>query len=165
MIRLLAVVWMFVLAACGPGAKGGPMSGKIANNDPTAGVSPVVSADILAREPISNTAQVKHILISWKDLEEAFGGRQDARAQKRTKQEAEAEVKSLVDQLKAGGDFDVIMKASSEDLGSAVSARPFTVTPDAQLVIEFRQLSLRLKENELGVCESDYGFHIIKRTQ
>ncbi len=165
MIRLVFAVLMFGLVACGPGAKGGPMSGKLTGNDPTAPTSPVVSADILAREPISNTAQVKHILISWKDLEEAFQGHQDPRAQKRTKADAEATVKTLLEQIKGGGDFDTLMKASSEDVGSAMSARPFTVTPDAQLVIEFRQLSLRLKENEIGVCQSDYGFHIIKRVQ
>jgi parvulin-like peptidyl-prolyl isomerase len=31
------------------------------------------------------------------------------------------------------------------------------------LVIEFRQLSLRLRVGEIGVCQSDFGFHIIKR--
>ena len=72
-------------------------------------------------------------------------------------------MKSLVGQLKAGGDFDTLMKANSEDPGSAATGRPFRVTPDAQLVIEFRQLSLRLKVGEVGVCESDYGFHIIVR--
>jgi len=55
------------------------------------------------------------------------------------------------------------MKASSEDRGSALSGRAYTVTPDAQLVIEFRQLSLRLKPGEIGVCQSEFGFHIIKR--
>jgi hypothetical protein len=165
MIRLLIVVLMCCVAACGPGAKGGPMSGKLTGNDPMTPSSPVVSGDILAREPISNTAQVKHILISWKDLGEAFQGHQDPRAQKRTKADAEAQVKALVDQLKAGGDFDALMKANSEDAGSAASGHPFTVTPDAQLVIEFRQLSLRLKLDEIGVCQSDYGFHIIKRLQ
>ena len=57
------------------------------------------------------------------------------------------------------------MKENSEDLGSAASGRAFTVTPDAQLVIEFRQLSLRLKLDEVGVVQSDFGFHIIKRTK
>ena len=162
-IKRLAIVAAVAAAACGPGSPGGPNMGKLGEQGPP--VSPVVSQDILAREPISNTAQVKHILISWKDLGDAFGGRQDARAQKRTKSDAEQQIKALVDQLKAGAEFDVVMKASSEDLGSAASARPFTVTPDAQLVIEFRQLALRLKLNEFGVCQSDYGFHIIKRIQ
>jgi hypothetical protein len=131
--------------------------------DQAPAVSPVVSSDILAREPIANTAQVKHILISWNDLADAFGGHLDPRAAKRTKADAEAEVRSLIKQLKEGADFDTLMKASSEDLGSASSGRPFTVTPDAQLVIEFRQLSLRLSVGEFGVIQSDFGFHIIKR--
>lgn len=127
------------------------------------GTSSVISTDILAREPVANTAQVKHILISWRDLADQFGGRIDPRAAKRSKADAEEEVRSLVKQLQDGADFDALMKAHSEDLGSAASGRAFTVTPDAQLVIEFRQLSLRLKPGEFGVCQSDFGFHIIKR--
>src|SRR4051812_14139735 len=125
--------------------------------------SSVVSKDILAREPLANTATVKHILIGWKDLAEAYGGHLDPRAAKRTRSDAEAEVRSLLQQLAAGADFDTVMKASSEDSGSAMNARSFTVAPDAQLVIEFRQLSLRLRVGEIGVVQSDFGFHIIKR--
>jgi hypothetical protein len=163
MIRLGLLLTLAV--ACGPGVPGGPtMNNKIGGaNEITPPASPVVSSKILEREPLANKAEVKHILISWKELGEAFQGRQDPRAQKRTKNDAETEVKSLVGQIKAGGDFDSIMKAHSEDLGSAASARSFNVAPDSQLVIEFRQLSLRLNVEEVGVCQSDYGFHIIKR--
>jgi hypothetical protein len=159
-----------VLGGCS-GSPGGPTINHKLNPEPTAspasgssaGSSSVVSADILAREPVANTATVKHILISWHDLADAFGGHLDARADKRSKADAEAEVRSLLKQLQDGADFDTLMKAHSEDLGSAMSGRAFTVTPDAQLVIEFRQLSLRLKPGEFGVCQSDFGFHIIKR--
>lgn len=159
-----------ILGGCS-GSPGGPTIHNKLNPEPAAAASPggaagassVVSADILAREPVANTATVKHILISWRDLADAFGGRLDARAEKRSKADAEAEVRALVKQLQDGADFDTVMKAHSEDVGSAVSGRAFTVTPDAQLVIEFRQLSLRLKPGEFGVCQSDFGFHIIKR--
>ncbi len=144
--------------------KGGPsMTNKIGGNDLPKPTSSVVSADILEREPVANEAQVKHILIGWNDLAEAYGGRIDPRAAKRTKAEAETEVTRLRGELAKGGDFESLMQDSSEDTGSALSGRPMTVTPDAQLVIEFRQLSLRLNVDELGVCQSDYGFHIIKR--
>jgi len=158
---------LVLAAACGPGAPGGPnMNNKInGGGGPASSMSDVVSADILSREPVANTATVKHILISWKDLEEAFNGHQDQRGAARTKAQAETEVKSLLGQIKAGGDFEALMKANSEDVGSAQSNRAFTVTPDAQLVIEFRQLSLRLNVGEIGVCQSDFGFHIIKRYQ
>ena len=125
--------------------------------------SSVLSADILAREPVANTATVKHILISWRDLADSFGGRLDPRAAKRSKADAEAEVRALMKKLSDGADFDSVMKASSEDTGSAASGHAFTVTPDAQLVIEFRQLSLRLRVGEVGVVQSEFGFHIIKR--
>lgn len=166
MSRFAITALMFALAACGPGAKGGPsMMNHIGGNDVVPVASPVVSSDILAREPVANSAQVKHILISWKELEDNFQGHQDARAQKRSKADAETVVKQLVGQLKAGSDFDAMMKASSEDLGSASSGIPMTVTPNSQYVIEFRQLSTRLHIGEIGVCQSDFGFHIIKRLQ
>ena len=161
----LALSLALLLASCGPGAPGGPMNGKINGGGPVSSQSDVVSSDILGREPVANVAIVKHILISWKDLEESFQGHQDQRAQARTKAQAEGEVKSLLGQIKAGGDFEALMKEKSEDVGSARSNSPFTVTPDAQLVIEFRQLSLRLNVGEIGVCQSDFGFHIIKRYQ
>src|SRR5690606_20409601 len=115
--------------ACGPGAKGGPsMNNKMGAQTFQAPKSDVVSWDILEREPVANTATVKHILISWSDLEEAFGGRQDERAQQRDMKAAEAEVKSLLGQLKAGTDFDTLMREHSEDAGSAKSGTPFTVS-------------------------------------
>jgi hypothetical protein len=152
----------------GPGGPGGPPIHSKPTTEPNApaaapAASSVVSSDILAREPVANTATVKHILISWRDLADSFGGRLDSRAAKRSKADAEDEVRSLVKQLQEGADFDALMKANSEDVGSAMSGRTFTVAPDAQLVIEFRQLSLRLKPGEFGVCQSDFGFHIIKR--
>jgi hypothetical protein len=176
----LAIAALGTLASCGGGGSGPPPHDPAApastaaapsSSAPAAGsgaaaapgVSSVISADILAREPLANTASVKHILISWRDLGESFGGRIDPRAEKRSKADAEAEVRSVVKQLAEGADFDAMMKAHSEDLGSAMAGRAFTVTPDAQLVIEFRQLSLRLRPGEVGVCQSDFGFHIIKR--
>ncbi len=151
-----------LLAACGPGAPGGPnMNSKVGAQPFEAPTSSVVSADIMAREPIANVAS----LISWQDLHEAFGGRQDKRAAARDMKGAEAEVKSLLAQLQGGADFDTLMKANSEDVGSATTGQPFKVSPDAQLVIEFRQLSLRLNPGEIGVCQSDFGFHIIKRLE
>ena len=157
----LALVAGLALAACGPGSKGGPtMNNHLTAPDPTPQVSPVVSSDILAREPVANLAKVKHILIGWKDLDT-----HDPRADNRTKAQAEAIVKKLMDQLEAGADFDQLMKQSSEDPGSASSGTAFEVSPDAQLVIEFKQLGLRLHVGEIGVVQSDYGFHIMKRVE
>ncbi|HEX5059546.1 MAG TPA: peptidylprolyl isomerase [Kofleriaceae bacterium] len=159
MIRL-ALACALLLVACGPGSKGGPtMNNRINSPAPVAQGSDVASGDILAREPVANNAEVKHILISWKDLDSAT----DQRAKKRTKEEAEALVKSLLGQIKAGTEFETLMKEYSEDPGSASTGRGYPVSPDAQLVIEFKQLGLRLNVGEVGVVQSDFGFHIMKR--
>ena len=130
---------------------------------PAKAISPVISKDILAREPVANTASIKHILLGWRELGDKPGGRVHERAAQRSKKDTEAEVLALLEKLKGGADFDTVMKASSEDEGSASIGKIFEVTPDAQLVIEFRQLGLRLNVGEIGVCESDFGFHIMKR--
>jgi hypothetical protein len=127
--------------------------------------SSVVSTDILAREPVSNRAKVKHILIGWKDKAENYGGGIDPRAAERTRDDAEAAVTEIVAALADGADYDTLMRERSEDTGSAQSGRPFDVSPDAGLVIEFRQLGLRLAVDEVGVAESDFGFHIMKRVE
>lgn len=157
---MIRVVLLFALVACGPGSRGGPnMNNRMNAPAPVAQSSEVVSADILAREPVANRAQVKHILISWKEIA------RDDRAKERTKEQAEAQVRSLLGQIRAGADFDMLMKEHSEDPGSASSGRAYAVSPDAQLVIEFKQLGLRLDVDELGVVESDFGFHIMKRIE
>jgi parvulin-like peptidyl-prolyl isomerase len=161
MLRVAVVVLQLALMACGPGSPGGPrMNNRVNSPAPVPQGSPVVSHDILQREPVANRSQIKHILISWKDMEA-----RDERAKDRTKQDAENVVKSLLGQIKAGADFDALMKQHSEDPGSASGARAYPVSPDAQLVIEFRQLGLRLEVGEVGVVQSDFGFHIMKRVE
>ena len=158
---MIRAVLVFALVACGPGSKGGPtMNNSMNAADTTPQGSSVVSGDILAREPVANTAEIKHILIGWNDSGDEH---RDQRAAARTKTQAEDLVRQLVKQLQGGGDFDALMKQYSEDPGSAGSARAYTVAPDAQLVIEFKQLGLRLRVNEVGVVQSEYGFHIMKR--
>jgi len=159
MIRLAVLV--LLLAACS-GSPGGPgMNNRMGGGtEPVPQSSEVISSDILSREPVANSVVVKHILISWKDMDTS-----DDRAKNRTKEQAEELVRSLMTQIKAGANFDMLMKQHSEDPGSAANARPYPVTPDAQLVIEFKSLSLRLNVNEVGVVQSDFGFHIIKRIE
>src|SRR5438445_3969685 len=121
------------IVACS-GAPGGPsMHNSMTGPEATPQSQGVTSTDILSREPLTNSAQVKHILIGW-DASESHS--------KRTKSEAEAQIKALLAQLTGGADFDALMKQFSEDPGSASSGRPYRVSPDAQLVIEFKQLGL-----------------------
>jgi PPIC-type PPIASE domain len=151
-------------AACGPTGMSGPtMNNRIGGG--TTATETVISTDILEREPRTNRAQVKHILISWNDKLEARGGGGDVRAKARSKRDAEREIRALLKRIAEGAEFEMLMGTYSEDPGSATTGESYEVAPDAQLVIEFRQLGLRLDVGEAGVVESDYGFHIIKRVE
>jgi hypothetical protein len=163
---LVSLVWIVVVAgaACGPAR---PMNGPSINNKLNADPPPsrVITTDILEREPVANHTRVKHILISWSALAPNFGGEQDPRAAQRSKEDAEAQVESLMGQLRGGADFDVLMKAHSEDSGLAANPDGYQVSPDAQLVLEFRRLGLRLNVDEVGVVETSFGFHVMKRVE
>ncbi|MBA3503535.1 MAG: peptidyl-prolyl cis-trans isomerase [Myxococcota bacterium] len=166
MIRLAALA-LALLVACGPGVKGGPsMNNKIGGEEPEKPTSPVVSASILAKEPAANKVEVKHILIGWKSVGRD-GKPADKRAMDREKTDAETVVKTLVGQLSAKtADFDTLMKAHSEDPGSAKNATPYSIAyDDMNFDSDFRRLSIRLIVDEIGVVETQFGFHIIKRVQ
>lgn len=163
-MRLLMFASLLAVAACGPTGMSGPSMNNSMTGSSQLATDTVVSTEVLRREPRTNTAQVKHILISWADKNEGKPGA-DARAMARTKRDAEREVRALLKQIAAGADFETLMGLHSEDPGSATTGESYEVSPGAQLVIEFRQLGLRLDVNEVGVVESDYGYHIIKRVE
>jgi len=160
MIRLSFV--MLVLVACS-GSPGGPTMNNRMN--PPAMKSRVISTEILQREPRASRTRVKHILVGWKDKADAYNGKIDDRAAARTQADAEAVVDELMAQIAAGGDFDALMRATSEDTGLKSNPDGYEVSPDAGLVLEFRQLGLRLEVGETGVVETDFGFHVMKREE
>lgn len=118
---------------------------------------PLESADILARTEVSTTeVKVQHVLIGWK-------GAPGARTATRSKAEADALAKQVFELVKSGKPMAELMKQYSEDPGSKDNARIYDVAPDSPMVEPFKNLSLRLKENEAGIVKSPFGFHIIKR--
>ena len=121
------------------------------------------SNDIMEREPLANRVEVRHILISWRDLASSYGGNIDSRAKNRSSEDAEALVKSLYDRIQAGESFEALMAEHSEDRGSAQSGTPIEVSPDAPLVLDFKRLSLRLRVGESGIVRTQFGWHIIIR--
>ena len=121
---------------------------------------PLESKDILARTPEAAKVKVKHVLLGWTDAHA-----QDPRGTKRTRAELEKLVHDTVDKLNKGAKIEDVMKELSEDPGSAKSGEGYDVAADSAFVPSFKNLSLRLKLNEVGVVKSDYGIHIIKRVQ
>lgn len=126
---------------------------------------PVESTEILSREPVTESAQVQHVLVGWKELAPNYGGDIDTRAAARSRQEADQLALLILSRAQSGEDFRGLMKEYSEDPGSASSGRMYAVNPRASLVQGFKDLSLRLEVGEAGIVESKYGWHIIKRVE
>lgn len=119
------------------------------------------TADILARAEVTAKAKVKHILLGYAELNAGT----DERGKKRTRAEVEKLVAKTVASLKGGAKIEPLMKTLSEDPGSAASGTSYDVDPNAGLVAPFKNLSLRLNVGEVGVVKTQFGFHIIQRTE
>ncbi len=130
---------------------------------PSAPAQDIDSKDILAREETGTEVQVKHILIGWKDLAKIYQGHMDPRAAKRTNAEAAALAQDFASKLRANPDqIDALVKANSEDPGSQ-GGEPYTITKDTPFVPEFKKLAMRLKEKEVGIVKTQFGYHVIER--
>ena len=121
------------------------------------------SKDILARSETSADVYVKHVLLAWKDLESTYHGRLDPRAAKRTNAEAADLAQDLAKQLRASPDkIDALVKQYSEDPGSQ-AGDPYEITKDTPFVPELKQLAMRLKDKEVGIVKTTFGYHVIER--
>jgi peptidyl-prolyl cis-trans isomerase D len=154
-------------SACGTASEGGmngpSMNNHVEHNDDDA--PEIQSNDILARDAVTKSARVQHILISWKDMEKAFDGHQDERAQKRSRQQADELAVKVLERVRAGEPMEALMKEFSEDSGSAKSGEAYTVDSAAQLVFEFKRMSMRLNVGEAGLVKTMFGWHVIKRVE
>ncbi len=121
------------------------------------------SVDILARTDVTSPVNIKHVLIGWAELAEAYHGQLDPRAAKRTKAEAAKLTEEVTAKLRAApGTIDALMDTYSEDPGS-LTKEPYTVATDTAFVPEFKNLALRLKVDEVGVVTTVYGYHVMIR--
>ncbi|HTR51816.1 MAG TPA: peptidylprolyl isomerase [Kofleriaceae bacterium] len=118
------------------------------------------SADILKREPVTQKAKVKHILLGWTEVHA-----EDPRGKSRSRADLEKLVKDTVAKLQKGDKIEPLMASLSEDPGSAKDGKSYDVSADAALVEPFKNLSLRLKVGEVGVVKTEFGIHIIQRVE
>jgi len=126
-------------------------------------VKDIDSKDILARTEVAAESQVKHVLIGWKELEPVYGARMDKRAKERSNADAAKLAQEVLAKLRANPDsIDAVSKELSEDPGSQTGS-PYVITANASFVPEFKNLSLRLKEKEVGIVKTQFGYHVIER--
>ena len=115
-----------------------------------------VSDDMVKQNFEENYLHAKHILLSTMDTS-TYESYDDEKI---------AEQKALADELLAraqgGEDFDAMVAEYSEDPGSISQPDGYYFTA-GDMVPEFEDTTRSLGMNEIGICESTYGYHIIKR--
>ncbi len=106
----------------------------------------------------ADSVTLAHILISFS------GARRSQET--RTQAQAEALTARILAKIKAGADFNKLMKEFSGDPGGGTY--PVELAKRDKMVPAFGNVGWRLKVNEVGVApfdskKSPFGFHIIKR--
>lgn len=78
--------------------------------------------------------------------------------------EKESDAKAIIAQLKAGGNFEDLAKAKSQDPGSAKNGGDLGWVSDKALVPEFSKAMVQLKNGQVTdkPVKSQFGWHIIK---
>jgi hypothetical protein len=101
--------------------------------------------------------QASHILVSWKGAMRS--------SQTRTKEEARARINECLEKAKKGEDFAKLAAEYGED-GTKARGGDLGMFGHGQMVPAFDAAAFKLQPGELsGVVETDFGFHLIKRTK
>ena len=84
----------------------------------------------------------------------------------RTKEEAKKLAAEVLAKAKKGADFDGLAKQYSDEPGAKVRAGKLGKFGRTSMVKPFSDAAFALKPGEIsGVVETDFGFHVIKRTE
>ena len=100
--------------------------------------------------------KARHILISYKDAANAKSNL------RRTRAEAKSLASNLFTQLQEGADFIKMSKQFGND-PTAQKGGKLGVFEHHQMMPNFSNRAFQLKEGELGMCETIFGYHIVQR--
>ncbi len=105
---------------------------------------------------MADEVQASHILLMYEGSSRSTATR--------SKDEAEAEIKALAEELAEGGDFEKLA-AENSDCSSATRGGDLGKFGRGQMVGAFEDTAFALDVGETsGVVETDFGYHLIQRT-
>lgn len=114
----------------------------------------------LAADIEKNYVHVKHILVKFANAAE-FGADTAAEETTQTHDAELAKANDILAKIKAGDDFDALVKEHSEDAGQGETGYTFTY---GKMTAPFEEAAFALPVGETsGLVETSYGYHIIKR--
>ena len=112
--------------------------------------------------PVEERVTASHILVSYK------GARGAQPAVVRTKDQAKKRAQEALKKARGaqGSDFAALAKKYSDDPGSGPKGGDLGSFSRVQMVKPFSDAAFALKPGDVSeIVESDFGFHVIKRTQ
>ena len=111
---------------------------------------------MLDTKEMADSAKASHIMISWKGLQTAAGT-------ERTKNEAKQLADSLANVVKKDpSKFEELAKTYSQDPGSAAKGGDLGWFRPGMMVGDFNDFVFSHDKGEVGVVETNFGYHVIK---
>ncbi len=100
-----------------------------------------------------NYLRAKHVLLTTSNM---------ATGEEYNKEEILEKANQVLASAQEGADFDALISEYNEDPGMASNPNGYIFT-DGDMVSEFEEMTKSLGMGEIGMCETDYGYHIILR--
>lgn len=115
-----------------------------------------VTDDEIKQYVKDNYLHAKHVLVSTKDSETGEEYDDEKLA------EVEAKANEILEKAKNGEDFDALVKEFGEDPGMESNPNGYYFGAN-EMVAEFENATRSIEPNEITMCKSNFGYHIIKR--
>lgn len=150
------------LVACASLTEPGNGAPPPAPAEPVAAAAPAEPAPPAAPPPppAQETVAASHVLIQYK------GSMRAAPTITRSKEEAKKLATEVMAKAKKGQDFAALAKQYSDEPGAKDRAGSLGKFTKSQMVKPFADAAFALKAGDVSsVVETDFGFHVIKRTE
>jgi parvulin-like peptidyl-prolyl isomerase len=162
----LALALALTLGGCAaltePGNGAPPVAEEPTAAAPASAAAPAPTPPPAPTAPAEQEPQVgaSHVLIQYK------GSMRAAPTVTRSKEEAKKLATDVLAKAKKGQDFAGLAKQYSDEPGAKDRAGNLGKFSKGRMVKPFADAAFALKPGELsGVVETDFGFHVIKRTE